>query len=35
MTVYLKNFLKQTNRSVSVMRSKGSLIEEPLFFECL
>ena len=27
--------LKQTNRSVSVMRNKGSLIEEPLFFECL
>ena len=24
----------RTNRSVSVMRSKGSLIEEPLFFEC-
>jgi len=25
----------RTNRSVSVMRSKGSLIEEPLLFECL
>ena len=35
MTVYLKNFLKRTNRSVSVMKSKGFSIEEPLFFECL